>query len=33
MRCGLADVIVLEHGCGVAQIDVELAGRKQGNAP
>jgi hypothetical protein len=32
MRCGLAEIIVLEHVCGVAQIDAELAGCKQGNS-
>ena len=30
LRRGLANIIVLEHGRGVAQIDIELANSKQG---
>ena len=31
VRCGLADIIVLKHGCSVAQVDIELAKCKHGD--
>ena len=31
LRRGLAYIVVLEHGCGIAQIDVELANCKHGD--